>query len=358
MRVGIFTFHYARNYGAVLQAYGLQECLRRLGHEACVVDYVPSYAAEPLFDADSWAGLPLPSRLRLAFRSLLTLPVMWRRKVAFARFVERRLRLRRLDLQQAGCGFDAFVFGSDQIWSASLTGGGDPVYWGAFPAARGRRLVAYAASAGSVDALAACRVPLGALDAFHAIGVRERSLCDYLKGIRPSWPVSLCLDPVLLAGRAAFEAIAEPIRTSKPYLLLFTLDHSDTASRLARRLAAERGWEVVELLTYTVALRSRQAVSVASPGQFVAYVRDAEYVVTSSFHGTAFSLLFHKEFCVACPDAARRVRMEDLLLSLGMEERVVDGGNAPSAPIDYAKVDARYGELRRQSERFLKKSLE
>lgn len=358
MNIGILTFHSAANFGAVLQAYGLQESLGRLGHQACVADYVPRYAAESLFDVPRLHGLGLASWLRLVCRALVVLPVKWRRRQAFGGFVHRWLRLQPFHPDKADSTYDAFVFGSDQIWNAQLTGGGDPVYWGDFPAARGKRLVAYAASAGSVEALPEGRESFKALEAFKAVGVRERSLLDRLAADAPALSPRLCLDPVLLAGREVFDGIAEPIKAPRPYLLLFTLDHSEAASRLAHQIAAEKHLEVVELLTYTVALRDSHAVNVATPGQFVSYVKRADYVVTSSFHGTAFSLLYQKQFCVVCPDSGRATRMADLLQELGLADRLVSNGQPIASPIDYASVQARYERMLAQSKAFLREALQ
>lgn len=89
MKIGIFTFHCAANYGAVLQTYCLQEVLKNMGHEVCVIDYRPKYLIEPYktFSYDSASFNSFFSKCKGLIRACLVAPIRWKRNSVFARFI-------------------------------------------------------------------------------------------------------------------------------------------------------------------------------------------------------------------------------------------------------------------------------
>lgn len=356
MKIGIFTFHSAGNYGAVLQAYGLQEFLRSLGHDAWIVDYAPQYISREYRVFTRAAGL---SASKNFLRNCLFALTRWRRNRLFRRFRQDHLRLARIDLAEPHNDFDAFVFGSDQIWSPVITEGGDPVYFGLFPAARSKRLVAYAASMGSVRHMSG---PLSelfrkGLARFSALSVREKPLADCLARDF-KFHASLACDPVFLAGREVFDRIATRPAVSRPYLLLFLLAGDAQAVDYAYRMAARLGLDVVNLATYE-SLRNSQVQQTVGPELFLGYLKHASFVLTSSFHGTALSLLFGREFQTVKRDERTNERVLSLLQSLGLEDHLIDPvGELSETHVDYAAVSERLARLRQASRDFLAQSLQ
>lgn len=356
MKIGIFTFHSAGNYGAVLQAYGLQEFLRSLGHDAWIVDYAPQYISREYRVFARTAGL---SASKNFLRNCLFALTRWRRNRLFRRFRQDHLRLARIDLAESHNDFDAFVFGSDQIWSPVITEGGDPVYFGLFPVVRGKRLVAYAASMGSVRHMSG---PLSelfrkGLARFSALSVREQPLADCLARDF-KFHASLACDPVFLAGREVFDRIAARPPVSRPYLLLFLLVVDARAVDYAHRMAARLGLDVVNLATYE-SLRNSQVQQTVGPELFLGYLKHASFVLTSSFHGTALSLLFGREFQTVKRDERTNERVLSLLQSLGLEDHLIDPvGELSETHVDYAAVSERLARLRQASRDFLAQSLQ
>ncbi len=351
MRIGILTFHGAENYGALWQAYGLQEYLRSLGHEVSVVDYVPEFIRrqDRVFRPDP----DLPP-LKRWLRAALVAGVRWRRNRLFRRFRTARLRLAALDLADTSNAFEAFVFGSDQIWNPVLMQGADPVYLGRFPAARGRRLVAYAASMGSMRNLDGDMAALlrECLPRFSAVSVREPALADCLMHDF-GCPATVVCDPVFLVGRAAFDSIAVRPRFRRPYLLLFLLSRDSAVLSYARRLAARRGLDVVNVATYEDVCH-RALRSQVSPERFLGYIKYASVVVTTSFHVTALSLLFERDFLTVRRGGCSDERVLSLLRTLGVEDRLVNVGSCPSVrPLDYAAIKDGLAAQQRHSRAFL-----
>ena len=282
MKIGILTFHAAQNYGAVLQCRCLYEVLCGLGYEVHVLDYRPEFLTAPY-------GLWKKSFLK---HPMTLLKVAWklagalRRKRGFADF-ERTF-------SPVPCrteGFDAIVFGSDQIWNTLIGKGFDPMFFASDPRFASTRNIAYAASDGTVKLSEKDQETFaGKMRRFQAIGVREKSLQHMLaeRGIR----AEINLDPVLLAGREVVDRIAAGIPRRKPFVLTYeAVDHPDVL-RQAHALAREQRLRVIS----AVRTAYRPGTARYSPAEFAALVRDAAHVVTTSFHGVALALLYHTPF--------------------------------------------------------------
>lgn len=149
MKIGILTFHYANNYGAVLQAYGLQEVLKSMGHQVEFVDY-----RNPLIEKRmDYFGLKSNSIIKVLYRLLFNYTSLSERKKIFDGFRKDYLsiskRINSSDLSNTD--YDILIVGSDQIWNPSLTNGLDPVYWG--EATGDIPIITYAASSNDLSIL-------------------------------------------------------------------------------------------------------------------------------------------------------------------------------------------------------------
>lgn len=362
-RAGILTFHWAHNYGAILQTYGLQQALRDYFPEVEVVDYAPAQYRN--------IYRPFARRQpRALLRDALLLPQFpsrRRREQRFCDFIATRLNLSasrfeqrgELDYDNGGCLF----CGSDQIWNPDLTGGFDPVYFAAVRSQQPCRRVAYAASSGRTAFSLAEQDQLGRLLAnFDYLSVRERSLQKVIQR-QTGLPVHTVLDPTLLLSgeqwRQAAQAPAEAAAaTSRPYLLLYSVAGYQLTRQAAQRIADQRGLELVELANDGKSPRRRYphaTVSAAGPGEFLSLFQRAQFVVTDSFHGTAFALVFaHDFYCV--PHQTRGSRMIDLLQALGLENCLLRelSGLDPDHHADYAAAQPRLEALRQSSRDFLR----
>ena len=343
MRVGIVTFSAAYNYGAALQCRCLLEVLRGLGLEAYVLDYRPAYLTEPYKILKPYYFKKLSILLSLPWRFWGA----WRRDRLFRQF-QKTLS----PVPFGAGGVDAVFFGSDQIWNPCICRGLDPVFFAAIPPFSATRNIAYAASDGSV--------PLTAIQAaefqrylqhFHRIGVREQSLQDRLS----AWGVTstVTLDPVLLAGRSVLDKMATYRQEGESYVLTYEAVDNPAVRSLAASLGPRKVISV-----------AREPYSEGSnrygPEEFVALVRDASSVVTTSFHGVALSLLYHKVFYYVETGSPADDRIRSLLTAIGLEGRMVPPGAAtlPHKPIDYSSADAALSVLRARSLDFIKEALQ
>lgn len=333
MKIGILTFHCAHNYGAVLQAYGLQEYLKSCGHEVEMIDYRPKYliCGYRAFSLPSLCGISLLKKFkRIAYWGLTFLwriPVRVRRRKGFEKFIREKLNLSRDRFTEGGrvpvekC--DAIVFGSDQIWSPNHTNGGDAVFLGDFPAPAGTLKIAYAASAGAASAtLGENPVFANALKNFNAISVRESNLAESLQP-KTDLKIETVLDPTLLVDKSVWEKLAEPPKTQKKYVLVYQVVYNPEADRIAKELAGQIGAEVISVWSgYT--LRGNM-LKTETPEQFVGWFKNAACVVSTSFHGTAFGLIFQKPLYYVGNGNATENRPKQILNALGLSDRYIAG---------------------------------
>lgn len=352
MKIGILTFHCVANYGAVLQTYCLQEALKDMGHEVYVIDYRPKYLTEPYnaFLYDSKYFRSNLAKCQGLLRSCLVAPIRWKRNHIFSKFIHHHLNLYSLDLNDEFNDFDAFVFGSDQIWSPKITCGFDKVYLGDFPAAKGKKLIAYAASAGSTSNFSGEDIDyfLSRLQCFDKVTVRERSLAEYIN--QKSTIISeLVFDPVLLTGPKVLRKllnnrIKEEQSQKQPYLFLFQLVRNDDVVSYATSLAKYKGLKLIEVATMCESLFNNNLKQTLSVEQLLSYFINATYIITSSFHGTVLSILFNKQFNTISLDKSTDERSLFLLQELHLSDRMLNiyGKIVSPTLIDYTDANNLY----------------
>ena len=369
-RVATMTFHMAKNYGAMLQAYALQKSIESIGASCEVLDYRLPY----IYDRE---GIPTYAEfvreagfLRGNARYLIrhfngwyrTLPAA-RRK--FDRFMREDLKLSeraifdKAELRKTK--YDAVVFGSDQIWSPFHTGGFAPEYLGEYFDPDQTALISYAASCGKDHLDPDYRDAfLERLRRFSAVSVRKKSLAQYLNeecGIS----AQAVLDPVLLADPAIWEPLAEQgeIRIKEPYLLIYSFGAGDDIYKLAKKVAEERHLKPVAICYQkNPALKGIEQIDYAGPKDFLYLLKHADFVCTTSFHGLAFSMLFEKNYyCIGHPRFSQRER--DLSDSMGLMDRYVEDWTAMRNSTDCDFTDARekLACAREESRRFLENAL-
>ena len=364
MKIGILTFHRAINYGAVLQAYGLQETLKSMGHEVSVIDYCPEYLLSPyrLFFTERITGHGFWGNLRMIVRECLAYPYRWKRNHHFQKFIDKYINIHAFHSGEFDNDFDILIIGSDQVWNIGITRGMDPFYWGTAKQVKSIKHISYAASAGSINSLKKLHTIeiSAALEGFSSLSVRELTLANYIQNITDITP-RLVLDPVLLAGRKHFERLIS-YKRNKPYLLFFTLNGNKDAQKIAKRIAEEKNLVFREMASNNEVIKDLTVIKSASPEEFLSWFENADYVVTTSFHGTAFSILFHKNFHVYCDNENISERISNLLNMLNLYERMICTPNHLKeykyAPINWTEVDAILETKRKESMDFLKNALE
>ena len=338
MKIGILTFHNADNYGAVLQCYALQETLKKCFHNSSVqiVDYrnsliEDSYKAFPF----AWkkAQSVLRNILRFCYWTLRYAPRKKTRN-AFASFRKSFLDIGSDDFS----AYDAIFYGSDQIWTASITGGDDAFFGAGFSGTK----IAYAASDGGE--LVVSEKIKDLLSDFTEITCRESTLTNLLlqNGIDGCYTVC---DPVFLLSKDEWLKIAQKPK-ERDYILAYKISERTDFDEQAEKLSALLGKRVIEIV-YVKSLRKlfcvkKHFAAGINPAQFVGYIANADYVLTTSFHGTAFSIIFEKPFTTLAFQK-RSERVLDLLQKVSLEKCFAD--SVPESPIESGKMTSAQKEM-------------
>lgn len=361
-KVGIVTIHKINNYGAVLQAYALNRHIRSLGHEAKTIDFRTYRVAESyrIFR-------PLESKMDLVrnAQALLFAGKLRRRGARFERFLAEHVPMTETawysneELRTAELDFDTYICGSDQIWNTHCRNY-DDAFLLEFARNRGER-IAYAASLGAESIHPELQDRFRReLSDFKAVSVRERDAVDIIAPLAGREAAHVC-DPVLLLTREQWrEAAAEPLM-KEPYIFFYHVKGDIPGMRdYLRRLSEQTGRKVVAV---TMNLREMLYPNVkrydAGPAEFLSLIAHADYVVTNSFHATAFSLIFRKKFLVFPPHGAGPSRLTSILETAGLGDRIWGEGCAPmEAEIDYDRAWEQLTPFVEQSKRFLKENLE
>jgi hypothetical protein len=349
LRVATITFHWATNYGAVLQAYALQEYLVQLGMDVEIIDYRP---ARNIF-------LRSLDRVRRGrFTDFVTEARLREFRQDHLKMSSRTYRSSR-SLRYVGNAYAVYVCGSDQIWNESFIwhAEGRPTlsYYLHF-VADGRRRVSYAASFGA-DHLSPAAVSLvqPRLAKFSALSVRENTGRAILGSM--GFDATVVVDPTLMLDGASYEALIpdytlEERRGVYSYILhtgqSTVLGVEDRVRRRYRDVPVRTGW------------RQR-------PGgmlEWLAGIRNSEIVVTNSFHGVALSVIFHTPFIVVPVEGSTmNDRLSTLLGALDLGGRVVadlDDNRILrlcEERIDWERVDAAVESLRTKAESFLRSAI-
>ena len=314
MKAGILTFHEADSYGAVLQAYALQQTLLKLGADSEFVDIrVPRQQEQA--PAASGAAAIFARKMQAEGE---------KRAALFADFRRNHMKISRT--YQVGENmdgdYDVFVAGSDQIWNFRIPGA-DARYF--LPFASPEKRYSYAASFGS-DALPEKAKAWAAaqLSQFRDISVREESGCQIVQELTGR-QAQVCLDPTLLPDRADWEKLTGQ-EAAEPYVLLFLLKYDEVLVAKARQEAEKRG---VQLRVITAAFMPQMGMSAwntTGVTDWLCAIRNAGCVFTNSFHGMVFSMIFGRSFHVQRLTgelSSRNGRLEELLeflrLSQGLE---------------------------------------
>lgn len=361
MKIGILTFHCAHNYGAVLQCYTLQEILKSMGHEVEIIDYRPLYLTKlyKIFSIDRFMHRNLLEMLKKSIKEILMIYKRVKRFKSFQYFIQNRLNLsNNTYTESVFFMYDVYIIGSDQIWNPKITKGFDSVFWADFKFPKNNKIyMSYAASMEisslDIDEKNFCT---NALTNFDYISVRESSLAKLLQELTDK-KIETVLDPTLLANSSTWNSILKPPFLQKKYVLIYQVRRDINVQRIASQIAKQINAEVIEIRAALNWTNHKYVYQCCSPEEFLGWIKYASCVVTTSFHGTAFSLIFNKSFyCLKLGKGDMRI--SSLLKSIHLENRLINKNDNPIfQKINYELPKELLAGLREKSYHFLYSAL-
>ncbi len=379
MKIGILTQPLHTNYGGLLQAYALQTVLERMGHEAQVVrrEWFWNHPDSRWVKTLIW----LKAMVCRVLHRPVYVPVSSEEENAISRFTSvfisdnikvtsRIYTNRSLKKEVRNQCFDAYVVGSDQVWRPRYSPCITNFFLDFLAREKHIRRVAYAASFGvdgweyTPEQTECCAALAGRFD---AVSVREDSGITLCRKYLHTEAVHV-LDPTMLLEKEDYERlvgnVGEPLSDGK--LFCYILDADDEKTALMRRISQFTGllsFSVMAKLPATLKNRRQHLEDCVFPPvtRWLRGFMDAEMVVTDSFHGCVFSIIFNKPFWVVGNAGRGMARFSSLLSMYGLEDRLVTPSSFReidvNRPIDWSRVNACRKEWQQKSLGFLSEAL-
>lgn len=325
MKVSIVTILDNVNIGSYLQAFALAKSIENIGHHPEYLDYSRSsrdtkhILLKGLFTMMPWKWYGLiknclnRDRIIAKQRPFIKSYLSAKRYVGFEAVAKNPPEA------------DIYVTGSDQVWNSKYNKGIDRTFYLDY-APKGKKKISYAASIGMSN-IPNDESPIMSelLNRYEAISLRESSSIDLLTSIGvDKEKLSVVLDPTLLLNKEQWSKYACKCPLNEPYVLIYSVEKNtaDDLIRLARKVAAKKKLKVVYLASgQRGAMKGIDyLIDNASPEQFLAYFLNASFTVVSSFHGTAFSVNFQKDFITVMPKQFNS-RVDSLMALCDLEKR-------------------------------------
>jgi polysaccharide pyruvyl transferase WcaK-like protein len=363
MIIGIVTIHFGTNHGSALQSYALTRVLNKNGHNVKIIDYIPERY-------NAWKSLKerkasqYPQIIIFGYYLYTARKRMKIRRI-FERFLINNVPLTRRytkpdELKSNPPKADVYITGSDQVWNYDYNTQNDYTYFLDF-VPKGKKKVSYAASFGK-DKLTDEEINeyLPMLRKFDAISVRESSALDILRAINCNGVNTL--DPTFLIDKDEWVEIVGTTNNKNKYLLIYVMDGLyDKLLDCGEKIAQALGLKIyVVSFSRIKDKRIDKNFIYCNPFDFVRMMNEATFVVTNSFHGTAFSIILNKPF-ISVAKSKYNTRITCLLELFGLNSRfIVDNFDLNKAllSIDYNEVSTKLCVLRQKSLDFLMAALD
>lgn len=353
MTIGILTFHWSTNYGAVLQTYSLQEYLKALGHDVKIINYVP--VKKSLKNCFQYRN---PKNIIKQLKEL-------KKEQSFIPFRKKWLQLTKQyntleELQNDSPNLDVYICGSDQVWNPYFLAKGEkkitPSYFLPFGGSDVKR-ISYAVSMGVTEYPEELKkVILPLIKKFNYLGVRENTGKQILEDMDFK-DVSLVPDPTILLTEERLTKLIPSSAKRNSDIFFYILQENQNTIKKTLQFSKD---------TLKLKVASNLSEPFMSIENWLLNLRNTQFVVTNSFHGVIFSILFKKPFVVV-PIENRLKGMNDRIITLlsnfNLESRILDVYDEDKVkilfktPIDWEKIEEIRDEMKDIAYKFLTTSL-
>ena len=355
MRIAVITMHAVKNYGSVLQTFATQKILEDFGDQVEIINYIRRKNLDSNL-LKTWTKDD--KSIKKIIKIIILLPTVERWKKVFGSYINDWINISKYtyldekDFDEHPIEADVFCTGSDQVWNSGWNNGIEKPFYLSFVKEDYIPRVSIAASIGRshLDEDEQ-RVILPFLQKYKYITVREKSALKIVQAMGLS-NSALCLDPTLLVSKEEWLRHSIPDKKRKRYVLLYQLNHDKEFDTYSQKFADYHNLQLIRVCTRYDQIRlSGKPIVLPNVRKLISLINNAEFVLTNSFHATAFCINLNKQFVSVYPDEYSS-RIADLLSLFGLEERKLssyDNIKAADKLIAFDDINQRLFELREQS---------
>lgn len=376
-RIGIVTFHTAINYGVYLQCYALQERIKYFGYDAYIIDYRKRTDDAVTVNKSASFIKKIIENKKSIFKINKIFGYFKMKKIKKSNLYQKRIKkfhdfsnkYHQLtqycesyeEVNSIGKDFDACVCGSDQIWNPLYTKC-NPVFFLKFMPENKR--IAYAPSIGTGDIPLEMRNEFAeAVAGMSFLSVREKDGADIIKELT-GLNAKVVVDPTLLLHKNDWLKLISEDKEKEPYVLCYFLSRSNNHLKILNKLKSNTGLNVIQIpMAYEEYVSPTGKHCYASINEFITLFHNAEFILTDSFHGVVFSVIFNRNFyAIKRSDTGRGLhsRIDNFLKKLDLSERIVTDKNCDLIDItitNYSRANNILEEWRQESNDYLRDSL-
>ncbi len=376
-KIGIITILNVNNYGAELQAFALHHKLKLMGYDNEIINYLyyknPEYISEinskPLIKTSVKNKLKDLAIKWLDKYSALKYPDIAKiRKQRFDDFHKNNTALSKVyksysELYDANLTYESYIVGSDQVWNPNNGTNLAPYFLTFAPQTSNKISFASSFGVGSINEAYYKQYNKWINNLDH-ISTRETDGVNIIKNVTGKNATHV-VDPTLLLSKKEWQKLMVPYDHKGPYILLFIFKKNKYAEDLAYKIQKKTGLKIIRVCKNEMPLESDNKILNIrdfGPLEFLGLYHGASVVLTTSFHGTIFSLIFEKPFYTVTPSSKNNnSRQENLLAIMNLKERLLREGDQVNLDnllkIDFRDVKEKLDKQIKNSIEFLEESL-
>lgn len=326
-QAALITCHNIKNYGAVFQTYATTVIFREMGYQITIIDYQRPGTDEKGFrkkilEESRLAHKPgikyiFPAVLHISFSKMENVFTEFQHKYLP---LTQRCYLTEKELAEDCPDAELYISGSDQIWNSDINGRIERAYYLSF-VPEDKKKISFASSFGKTALREEEKDETAALlQRYDWLTTREESGAEII------WNLGLqaeaVLDPTLWITRTQWEEIAEPVKKPKHYILVYQLHQNVEMDQYIKKLEKAYHMPCLRIdLYYHYMIKSGRHIVCPTPGQVITLIRNADYIVSDSFHMTVFAIIFHKQFISIYSKNSFHDRIAHILRKLNLESR-------------------------------------
>jgi hypothetical protein len=321
MKIGILTFHRASNLGAVLQAYALCSYINEYICPAELVDFYPNNAVNSKQGLVHRVGHVVKQTLLLR-KSINSRKQLEKYETFMKKYrVSEKTYYGDEQLRRNSLHYDMLISGGDQILNTTLSGCSESYYLN-FDNQTPK--ISYASSFGRLQISDdEKRLVKEELPKFRALAVREKSGAEIIKELT-GLDAEMVVDPVFLLEQNEWERLSKLPQEQK-YIFVYAMEDTSELRETVKKV--REMYNIPIIAVFGGKRKSHMQCKIdecCGPEEFLGYIKNAEVIVTNSYHGAAFSIVFEKKFYIVA-HSTRNVRLENLLEITGNSEKLITG---------------------------------